>query len=131
LQKPPNDLKKILGPSENVTLYLPQKIQHPTISIDSVVLTNGRIILLHPHALGIKKDHTDFSYRDLSKVVLEKGATSSTIKITLRLGGELTLGDLPSLDAEKAYSIIKERVASFTDPMSPGYTGRQEVVVST
>lgn len=64
--------------------------------------------------------------------MLEKGVASSTIKITMRLGGEpLALADLPNSDAEKAYGIIRERVAAFTDPMSPGYTGRQEAVIST
>ncbi len=113
MQTSPDDLKKILGPNERVALYLPQKIYHPRINVDSVVLTNERIILRHTHALGLKKDYTDFNYGDISNVVLEKGITRSTIKSTLRLGGEpLALGDLPNADAEKAYGIIRGNIAS-------------------
>jgi hypothetical protein len=127
LQNSPDDLQKILGPNEQVALYIPQKIYHPRINVDSVVLTNERIILRHTHALGLKKDYTDFNYQDISNVVLEKGITRSTIKSTLRLGGEpLALGDLPNSDAEKAYGIIRENVARFQVPLSAGYAGIQE-----
>jgi hypothetical protein len=113
----PDDLKKILGPNEQVALYTSKKIYHPTINVDSLVLTNERIILRHPHALGTKKDYTDFNYQDISNVVLEKGPLRSTIKSKLRLGGEpLTLGDLPNSEAEKAYGIIRENVARYQSP---------------
>jgi hypothetical protein len=119
----PDDLKNLLGTSEKVELYIPQKIYHPKINIDSVVITNERIILRHPHALGLKKDYTDYNYRDIANVVLDKGIIRSTIKLTLRFGGEpLSLNDLPNADAEKAYSIIRENVDRFQTPSSTGYT---------
>jgi hypothetical protein len=107
----PNDLKGLLGPDEKVEVYIQQKIYHPKISIDSVVITNERVILRHPHALGLKKDYTDYNYRDIANVVLDKGIVRSTLKLTLRFGGEpLTLNDLPNTDAEKAYGVIRENV---------------------
>ena len=118
----PDDLKKILGPNENIELYIKQKIYHPKINIDSVVITNERIILRHPHALGLKKDYTDYNYQDISNVILDKGIMRSTIKFTLRLGGEpLSLDDLPNSDAEKAYGIIRENIGRFQAPFSTGY----------
>ena len=115
----PEDLKKILGPNETVQTYIQQKIYHPKINIDSVVVTNERIILRHPHALGLKKDYTDFNYKDFANVVLDKGVLRSTIKCELRFGGEpLALGDLPNSDAEKAYGIIRENISK-TSPTSP------------
>jgi hypothetical protein len=123
MTSPPEDLKKILGPNEQVELYIQQKIYHPQINIDSVVITNQRIILRHPHALALKKDYTDFSYQDISNVVLDKGLLRSTVKCTLRFGGEpLSLNDLPNADAEKAYGIIRENLARFQTPFSTGYT---------
>ena len=115
----PEDLKKILGPNEAIQMYIQQKIYHPKINIDSVVITNERIILRHPHALGLRKDFTDFNYRDLANVILDRGILRSTIKCTLRFGGEpLSLNDLPNSDAEKAYGIIRENI-SRTAPASP------------
>jgi len=110
----------ILGPNEQVQLYVKQKIYHPKINIDSIVLTNERLILRHPHALGIKKDYTDFNYRDISNVILDKGFTRSTVKITLRFGGDpLHLNDLPNSEAEKAYGIIRENLVRYQSPFTP------------
>jgi hypothetical protein len=107
----PDDVKKLLSPTEKVEIYIKQKIYHPKISIDSLVVTNERIILRHPHAMNLKKDYTDYNYRDIANAVLEKGLKRSTIKLTLRLGGEpLELGDLPNSDAAKSYGIIRENI---------------------
>lgn len=116
----PEDLKKILGPNETVEMFIQQKIYHPKLNIDSVVITNERIILRHPHALGLKKDYTDFNFKDFANVVLDKGVLRSSIKCTLRFGGDpLSLNDLPNSDAEKAYGIIRENISK-TPPASPG-----------
>ncbi|HVC27484.1 MAG TPA: PH domain-containing protein [Nitrososphaerales archaeon] len=113
----PDDLKRILGSNERVELYIKQKIYHPKINVDSVVVTNERIILRHPHALGLKKDYTDFNYKDISNAVMEKGVLRSKLKLTLRLGGEpLELGDLPNSEAEKAYGIIRQNSVSNQNP---------------
>ncbi len=115
----PTDVVELLGPNEHVELYIQQKIYHPKINIDSVLLTNERIILRHPHALGLKKDYTDFSYTDIANVLLEKGILRSTVKCVLRFGGDqLTLQDLPNSDAEKAYGIIRENLVRFQTPLA-------------
>jgi hypothetical protein len=121
LDDTPEDLKEILGPNERLELYIRQKIYHPKINIDSVVITNERIVLRHPHALGLKKDYTDFNYQDIANVVLDKGLIRSTVKFTLRFGGEpMSLSDLPNSNAEKAYGIIRENLVRFQAPFSGG-----------
>ncbi len=115
----PDDLNKILGSDERVELYIKQKIYHPKINVDSVVVTNERIILRHPHALGLKKDYTDYNYKDIANAVMEKGVLRSKLKLTLRLGGEpLELGDLPNSEAEKAYGIIRQNSVAGQNPQS-------------
>ena len=115
----PEDVKKILGPNEQSQIYIKQKFYHPKINIDSVMLTNERIVLRHPHAAGLKKDYTDFNYKDVSNVVLEKGITRSTVKCTLRFGGDpLALNDLPNSDAEKAYGLIRENIVRYQSPFT-------------
>jgi hypothetical protein len=115
----PDDLQKILGPNEQVQLYITQKIYHPKINIDSVVITNLRVILRHPHALGIKKDYTDYNYQDISNVELAKGVMRSTLKFTLRFGGEpLTLEAIPNDQAQKAYGLVREDLVRFQNPFT-------------
>ncbi|MDA4124946.1 MAG: PH domain-containing protein [Thaumarchaeota archaeon] len=119
MESPPDDLKNILGPNEQIQLYIQEKIYHPRINIDSIVITNERIILRHPHALGLKKDYTDYNYQDVANVVLKKGVLRSGLRCTLRLGGEpLMLDDLPNSDAEKAYGIIRENLVRYQTPFT-------------
>ena len=111
-----------MGPGETVQLFIQQKIYHPRINVDSVVLTNERIILRHPHDLRLKRDFTDFSYTDVSNAILDKGVLRSTIKCQLRFGGDpLNLADLPNSDAEKAYGIIRSNIARYQTPFATGY----------
>jgi len=120
----PDDLQKILGPNEEAQLYIAQKIYHPKISIDSVLITNQRIILRHPHAMGLKKDYTDCNYQDVANVVMDKGFTRSTLKLDLRFEGEpLVLENLPNSDAEKAYGLIRENLSRYQAPFSQGMMG--------
>jgi len=115
----PTDVIQLLGPNEQVELYIRQKIYHPKINVDSVLLTNERIILRHPRDLGLKKDYTDFSYTDIANVVLDKGILRSTIRCMLRFGGDpLALTELPNTDAEKAYGIIRENLVRYQTPLT-------------
>ena len=127
----PDDIKNILGSNEKVELYIEEKIYHPRINIESVIITNERIIFRHPHALGLKKDYTDYSYRDVTNVTLKKGIKRSTIRLTVKHGLEnqgkqqegedLDLDNLPNDLAEKGYGIIRENIGKFQSPFSTGY----------
>ena len=126
----PDDIKNILGPNEKVELFIQEKIYHPRINIESVIITNERIIFRHPHALNLKKDYTDYSYRDIINVKLDKGILRSTIKLMLKPkeGNQgkyqeepLDLDNLPNDLAEKGYGIIRENIGKFQTPFSTGY----------
>jgi hypothetical protein len=118
----PEDIKKILGPNEQVELYIQEKIYHPKINIDSLIVTNERIILRHPHALGLKRDYTDYSYSEISVVEFEKGILRSKIKFTLKHSPDpMVLEDMPTALAEQAYGIIRENIGRFQAPFSTGY----------
>jgi len=120
----PDDLQKILGPNEQAQLYIVQKIYHPKVSIDSVLITNQRIILRHPHAMGLKKDYTDYNYQDVANVMMDKGFKRSTLKLVLRFGGDpLALENLPNSDAERAYGLIRENLSRYQAPFSQGVMG--------
>jgi hypothetical protein len=118
----PHDVLRILGPGEEVQLFIESKIYHPRINVDSVVLTNERIILRHPHDLRLKRDFTDFSYTDVANAILDKGLLRSSIRCQLRSAGEpLNLDNLPNADAEKAYGVIRSNIARYQTPLATGY----------
>ena len=108
----PDDLTSILDPNETTELYIKQKFYHLAIDIDSVVITNQRVILRHPHALGLKKDYTDYNYLDFEDVIIDKGIVRSTIKCTFKTAvPPLILNDIPKADAEKAYRTIRDNIS--------------------
>ena len=118
----PEDIQKILGPNEQVELYIQEKIYHPKINIDSLIVTSERVILRHPHALGLKKDYTDYSYSEISGVELDKGILRSKIKFIMKHSPDpLVLEDMPTALAEQAYGIIRENIGRFQAPFSTGY----------
>ncbi len=124
LDKPPQDLLHILGPNEQVELYIQQKIFHPRINIEGVVITNERIIFRHPRDLNLKKDYTDYNFQDISNVILDKGILRSTVKFTLRFGGDtLDFKDLPNSDAERAYGLIRESLVRYQSPFTASAAG--------
>ena len=124
----PEDLTNIIGPDERVEIYIKQKFYHVKINVDSVVITNQRIILRHPHALGLRRDFTDFNYGDIENVILDGGILRSTIRCTLRFGGEpLVLNDIPKDEADKAYGIIRQNISNFRMP--PSAVGKVPPVV--
>jgi hypothetical protein len=120
----PDDLRRILGPNEQVQMFIQQKFYGPKVNIDSVAITNERVILRHPHALRLRQDYTDYNYQDIANVLLDKGILRSTLRCTLRFGGDaLALNDLPTSEAEKAYGIIRENLVRYQSPMTAGRAG--------
>lgn len=132
MEKIPQDVSALLGPGEQIQLYIKQKIYHPKLNIDSIALTNERIVLRHPRDLALKKDFTDFSYTDIVNAVLDKGILRSTIKCNLRFGGDpLILGSLSNADAENAYGIIRSNIARYQTPFTAPSTGSTSPIATS
>jgi hypothetical protein len=107
----PSDLEKLLDADEHVSLYLKQKKYHPAINLESVAVTNKRVILRHPSMLTIKKSYTDYSYADILNVSIDKGPLRSTLKLNLKTDGtDLLVEDIPNEEAEQAFRIIREGI---------------------
>ena len=121
---PPEDLNQILGPNERIELYIKQKIYHPRLNIDYFVITNERIILRHPHTLGLRKDYTDFNFQEFSNVTLDQGVLRSSVKCIMKSGGDpLVINDLPNYDAKKSFGFIRENLVRYEAPFSAGAVG--------
>jgi hypothetical protein len=119
----PDDIKNLLGPNEKVEIFIKERICHPQISIDPMVVMNERVILRRPHAFGLKKDCTDYCYSDIAGVATDKDLLRSTLKLTLKGKGEsLELGKLPTPLREEANGRIRENVGRFQAPFATGYS---------
>ncbi len=104
----PSDVLKLLDENEEVLLYMKQKKYHPAINIESVIVTDRRVILRKPSMLRIKKSYTDYSYADILNVTIDKGVLRSTLKLNLKVDGtDLLVEDIPNEDAQEAFKIIR------------------------
>ena len=107
----PSDLGGLLDPNEKLLLYMKQKKYHPAINLESIALTDKRVIMRKPSMLGVKKSYTDYGYADILNVTLDKGMHRSTIKLNLRQGGDdLSVEDIPNDLAQEAFKVIRSGI---------------------
>lgn len=104
----PSDVEKLLDNDEHIHLYMTQKKYHPAIHLDSVAITNKRVILRKPAMLHMKKSYTDYSYADILNVSIDSGLLRSTLVLNLRPdGSDLSVEDIPKEEAQLAFRIIR------------------------
>lgn len=104
----PSDVSKLLDADEHIYLYMKQKKYHPAIHLESIAVTNRRVIFRKPSMLHMKKSYTDYSYADILNVTIDKGPLRSTIKLNLRMdGSDLLVEDIPNDEAQLAFRIIR------------------------
>jgi len=107
----PSDLLKLLDQDEKLLLYMKQKKYRPSINIESVAITNRRVIFRKPSMLTIKKSFTDYSYADILNVTIDKGPLRSTLNLNLRLdGSDLLMDDIPNDEAQEAFKLIRQGI---------------------
>ena len=110
-EEAPSDLKKLLDPNEKLLLYMKQKKYHPAINIESIAITDKRVIFRKPSMLTIKKSYTDYSYADVVNVTMEKGPLRSTLNLNLKMDGtDLKVDDIPNERAEEAFKLIRQGI---------------------
>lgn len=84
-------IDKMLGEGEQIILSATQSRVMPGGSHttpDDIYVTNRRVILRNPRALGLKTDITDFSYTDLANVVMHKGMFTTEVELIPRFQGD-------------------------------------------
>lgn len=107
----PSDLLKLLDQDERLLLYMKQKKYHPAINIESVAVTDKRVVFRKPSMLRIKKSFTDYSYADIVNVTIDKGPLRSTLNLNLRMdGSDLIVDDIPNEEAQEAFKLIRQGI---------------------
>jgi len=103
----PSDLLKLLEPNEKLLLYVKQK-KYVAINVDSVAITNRRLIFRKPSKLRMKKSFSDYSYMDVQNVKIDKGMMRSRLTVNLRLdGSDFSVDNIPNEKAEEAFKLIR------------------------
>lgn len=107
----PDDVLPLLDEDEKVLFSIKQKKYRPAINIESVTITSKRVILRRPSMLRIKKSYVDYSYADITNIVLDKGPLRSTIMLNLKMdANDLVIEDIPNEMAQQAFRLIREGI---------------------
>lgn len=107
----PDDIMSLLDEGEKVLFNIKQRKYRPAINIESVTITSKRVILRRPSMLRIKKSYVDYSYSDITNIVLDKGPLRSTIMLNLKMdANDLVIEDIPNDMAQQAFRLIREGI---------------------
>ena len=107
----PDDILALLDEDEKVLFNIKQRKYRPAINIESATITNKRVILRTPSMLRIRKSYVDYSYADITNIVLDKGPLRSTIMLNLRMdANDLVIEDIPNDIAQQAFRLIHEGI---------------------
>jgi hypothetical protein len=119
----PDDVLPLLAQDEKALFSIKQRKYRPTINIETVTITNKRLILRKPSMLRIKKTFVDYFYSDIANVVLNKGPLRSTLMLNLRFeGNDLVIEDIPNDDALEAFKYIREGIDKWRHETSSSST---------
>ena len=107
----PDDILSLLDGNEKVLFSARQKKHRPAVNVESLTITSKRVILRRPSMLRIKKNYVDYSYSDITNIVLDKGPFRSTIMLNLKMDThDLVIEDIPNKAAQKAFRLIRDGI---------------------
>ena len=109
----PNEVQDILEFDEKV-LYAVQQagIGGKVRGLESIVVTERRVIKMKPKTLGLRADIRDYLYKDMANVKLNKGLLRSGIRIQMRFMSEdVRIENIPKDGANKVFKAIQNGIA--------------------
>ncbi len=109
----PRDVDELLVYNERVLCSVRQARTKQLITPDSIYITSQRIIIRRPTTLGLRRNVTDYRFRDIANVRMKKGIINSTIIMKVRfLSEDLCLESIPNKSASKIFKLIQEQMSS-------------------
>ena len=111
--KVPKEIDDILGEDEDVLLSFQQAGMGGKITgLESIVITDRRVIKMHPKTLGLRAQIEDHLYKDRANVKLDKGMFRSSISINMRFMAEpVSIENIPKDGANEAFKMIQNGIS--------------------
>jgi Bacterial PH domain len=112
----PVEIQKMMAPKETIELFVDGEL-YPEITVDTLVITDQRIIIRRVPSSAAKTDFAVYRYQDITGVGLEKGFMRSMIRLRVKTVGEsMDTIRLPPKLAEQAFTYIKDKVCGQARP---------------
>ncbi len=111
--KTPDEIKEILESDEKVLYGVQQAgLGGKITGLESVFVTNKRVIKMKPKTLGLRADIEDYLYKDMANVRLDKGILRSSIYIVTRFRSDsVNIKNIPKDDAYRIFKAIDDGIA--------------------
>ena len=111
--KTPEEVKEILESDEKVLYGVQQAgIGGKITGLESIFITNKRVIKMKPKTLGLRADIEDYLYKDMANVKLDKGILRSSISIVMRFRSDnVKIENIPKDEAYKIFKAIDDGIA--------------------
>lgn len=109
----PNEVKNVLQFDEKVICgYQQAGIGGKITGLESIFATDRRLIKMNPKTLGLRADVTDYLFKDMANVKMDKGILRSSIRIVMRFNSEpVDIENIPKDGAERLFKIIQDGIA--------------------
>jgi len=119
----------MLYEDEEILASISQSRMAHVVSPDSIFVTNHRIILYSPHALGLRNSIEDYRYKDMANFKVERGIIFSTIKIKQRfMSNDLILDNLPKGSVDKISRLVHDGIRRYGSGEKTGSTTPSPVI---
>jgi hypothetical protein len=109
----PNEVQDILKFDEKVLYAFQQAgIGGKVMGLESIFVTERRVIKMKPKTFGLRADIGDYLYKDMANVKLNKGLLRSGIRIQMRFMSEdVRIENIPKDGANKVFKAIQDGIA--------------------
>lgn len=109
----PKEIQNILEFDEKVLLAFQQAgLGGKVMGLESIFVTDRRVIKMKPKTLGLRADVNDFLYKDMANVKLNKGMLRSSIGINMRFMSEpVSIENIPKDGANRIFKTIQDGIA--------------------
>lgn len=127
--KVPTEVQNILGIDEKVLLAVQQAgIGGKVTGLESIFITNRRVIKMKPKTFGLRTDVEDCLYKDIANVKLDKGMLRSSISISMRFMSEpVSIESISKGDGDSVLKLIQAGIAGRLEEGKPAHLPDAEV----
>jgi hypothetical protein len=109
----PKEVQNILEPDERVLLAFQEAgLGGKLTGLESIFVTDRRVIKMRPKTLGLRADIMDYRYKDMASVRLNKGMLRSSIFIETRFQTpNVRIENIPKEGANRMFKTIQDGIA--------------------
>lgn len=119
VEKITSKISDILLRNEEIGYIGVQKKPAINVFLDSIVLTNKRIIICKPKNLGLSMDFTDYAWNAITGTFVKENILGSEFSFNINTGLTISMDYLPKIQARKINTFAKDQLELLKEAAEP------------